>query len=74
MIKITQEFEREQEAANSLKTVDYWCSLYDLDNWLREEVKYNNNLSDATNDAYDEVRNKLRNIMDRHGVNLLDYD
>lgn len=74
MIKITQEFDNERDASNSLKTVDYWCSLYDLDDWLRTETKYNNNLSDDTYNAYDEVREKLRNIMDRHGVNLLDYD
>ena len=74
MIKITQEFEREQEAVNSLKSSDYWCSLFDLDEWLREEVKYNNDLSGDTYDAYDKVREKLREIMDRHGVNLLDYN
>jgi len=73
MIKITQEFEREQEAANSLKTVDYWCSLFDLDEWLREQVKYNNDLSVDEYDTYDRTREKLRDIMDRHGVNLMDY-
>jgi len=74
MIKIIQEFDNEREASNSLRTVDYWCSLYDLDEWLRSEVKYNNNLSENTADSFDKVREKLRNIMDRHGVNLLDYD
>ena len=74
MIKITQEFDNEREASNSLKSSDYWCSLFDLDEWLREEVKYNNDLSGDTYDAYDKVREKLREIMDRHGVNLLDYE
>jgi len=74
MIKITQEFEFERDASNSLKTTNYWSSLYDLDDWLRTEIKHNNNLSEDTYDAYEEVREKLRNIMDRHGVSLLDYD
>jgi len=71
MIKITQEFETEQEAKVSLSATDYWCSLYDLDNWLRNECKYND-LSADEYDSYDRVRSKILSIMDSHGVNLLD--
>ena len=74
MIKITQEFETERDAINSLNAEDYWCSLYDLDEWLRSETKYNDNLSDDAYYTYDKVREKLREIMDGHGVNLLDYN
>jgi len=74
MIKVTQEFETERDVKNQLSATDYWCSLFDLDEWLREQVKYNNDLSGDTYDAYDKVREKIRDIMDRHGVNLLDYD
>ena len=73
MIKITQEFDNNRDASNSLKAVDYWASLFDLDEWLREQVKYSH-LTSETYDAYDKVREKINSIMDRHGVNLLDYD
>jgi|LWDU01.1.fsa_nt_gi hypothetical protein len=72
MIKITQEFETEQEAKVSLSALDYWCSLYDLDDWLRNECKHNNDLSVDEFDSYDRVRSKILSIMDSHGVNLLD--
>jgi len=74
MIKITQEFDNNRDASNSLKAVDYWASLFDLDEWLREQVKYNNSLSSDAYDAYDKVREKLREKMESNGVNLLDYN
>jgi len=73
MIKITQEFDNERDAKNALSSADYWVSLYDLDDWLRSELKYSH-LTSETYDAYDKVREKINSIMDRHGVNLLDYD
>ena len=71
MIKITQEFETEQEAKVALSATDYWCSLYDLDQWLRNECKHNDLSNDEYN-AYDNVREKIHSVMETHGVNLLD--
>ncbi len=74
MIKVIQEFETEREAKAALSASDYWCSLYDLDEWLRAECKHNNNLSVDEYDTYDRTRTKLREIMEEHSVNLLDYE
>lgn len=74
MIKITQKFETEQEARNALAASQYWCSLFDLDEWLRGEVKHGTDNTEDVEYIYNEVREKLREIMDRNGVNLLDYE
>ncbi len=74
MITITQEFETEREARGALSASNYWCSLFDLDEWLRQQIKHNVDLSDDQEIAYNRVRVELREIMDNNGVNLLDYE
>ena len=74
MIKITQEFETESEAKGALSAPAYWSSLFELDEWLRQEIKHNVTLTDDQEVAYNEVRVKLREIMDSNGVNLLDME
>lgn len=53
-----------------LHGVDFYFSLWDLDQWLREQTKYVVGLSQDTYDAYETVRDKIREIMNNHGVNL----
>lgn len=74
MITVTQEFETEREARGALSASNYWCSLFDLDEWLRQEIKHNVTLTDDQEIVYNDVRVKLREIMDSNGVNLLDYE
>ena len=74
MITITQEFETEREARGALSASSYWCSLFDLDEWLRQQIKHNVDLTDDQEIAYNRVRVELREIMDNNGVNLLDYE
>ena len=73
MIKITQEFETEQEAKNALSAFGYWNSLYELDDWLRSQCKYNNDLSEDTYPAYDRVRELIHATMESNAVDLMDY-
>lgn len=49
---------------------DFYFTLWDLDQWLREQTKYVVGLSQDTYDAYETVRDKIREIMNNHGVNL----
>ncbi len=50
---------------------DFLTSLWDLDQWLRGQVKYNPEAqSEDVLDAYDIVRDKIREFMDDNGVNL----
>jgi len=74
MIKITQEFETESEARGALSASNYWCSLFDLDEWLRQQIKHDVDLTDDQEIIYNDVRVKLRDIMDSNGVNLMDYE
>jgi len=55
----------------ALHGLDFLCSLWDLDEWLRGEIKYNAEGKPSEEiDAYDKVRDQLREIMNNHGVNL----
>jgi len=62
----------EEEARGINNWRNYYLSLWDLDQWLRSQVKYNNDLSHDTADAYDRVRDMLRDYMDGHGCSLED--
>ena len=50
----------------------YWLCLWDLDNWLRGLLKYDETLGEENAKQYQEVRDKLREIMEDHGVSLED--
>jgi len=72
MIEIRQSFETNQEAKVAMNYHEYFNVLYELDDWLRTQMKYHPNLSGDTYDAYDECRDKLRGFMEANGVSLLD--
>jgi hypothetical protein len=42
--------------------------IWDLDQFFRDELKYNDKLSDAMADAYDKAREKIREITSDHDV------
>jgi hypothetical protein len=60
---------REYALAN--KGSDLSCILWDLDQWLRSETKYQE-LDEKTYEAYDKVRNQLREIMSEHSLTFND--
>jgi hypothetical protein len=49
---------------------DFYLALWDLDQWLREQIKYAEGLSQDTYDAYETVRDKIREIMSEHHVDF----
>ena len=55
----------------AVHAADYFFALWDLDGWLRSQMKYET-LSDDTYDAYDLARKQLCHFMDMHGVDLSD--
>ena len=64
-----EEYDEIQEALNGWK----WASVcYDLDQWLRSEVKYNENNTGAQIEAYEAVRERLREIMQEWKLNFED--
>ena len=48
----------------------YRLALWDLDQYLRSETKYNDALDDKTYEAYDSVRTKLREFMHEHNISF----
>jgi hypothetical protein len=48
----------------ALDGLDWYCVVWDLEAWLRNEVKYNyKKHDDSTLDAFDIVRQKIREYM-----------
>ena len=50
---------------------DYFITLFNLDNWLREQMKYQDLPADVY-DTYDLVRKQMYHFMDYNGVSLDD--
>lgn len=59
----------EAKAVNSYK--EYFFSLWDLDQWLRNELKHKE-LPENVDVAYDTIRDKIREIMDEYNCSLDD--
>ena len=47
---------------------------YDLDDWLRDEVKYNDKLTEERLNAYETVREKLHQLANDSGVSNLIFE
>jgi hypothetical protein len=58
-------------AFNGLK---YLICLWELDQWFRNQVKYepNEKVSEEKKDAFDEARDRIREIMSEESVSLED--
>jgi hypothetical protein len=73
-MKATLEFnfpddQQEYELANN--GLNFWRVLYELDNELRAKTKYApDDLPQDKYDAYQEIRDKLHELMNEHNINL----
>lgn len=45
-------------------------AVWEIDQWLRSEVKYNDNLSEEQYKIYDSTRDKIRDILGESGLTL----
>jgi hypothetical protein len=53
------------------KGVDLYLTLWDLDQYLRNKIKHNSdNLSEEVLEAFDEVRDVIRDILNNHSCSL----
>ncbi len=60
-----------QDFYMALHGSDFYFSLWDIDQYLRNQSKYNpDNLSGKQLDAVDKVREELHEIMSEHGVDF----
>ena len=49
---------------------NYYSALWDFDQFLRSEIKYNEELNETEYDYAEKLREKLREIMDDNNVKL----
>lgn len=73
MSKIILEFNGDEEAEDARIALDGYkwkLAMWDLDQHLRAEVKYNEKLPEDVADAYDSVREKVREILESYNLNL----
>lgn len=64
---------REDELDDARTALDGWkwkSAMWELDQWLRGEIKYNEKLSGETDDAYQAVRDKIREILNDDNLNM----
>ena len=50
----------------------YYCALWEMDQWLRSQVKYNESLTDEQHDTYQKCREQLRECMSDNDVSFND--
>jgi hypothetical protein len=82
MAKIILEFDSLEEAEDARTALDGWkwkMAMWDLDQKLRSTVKYEASLvnpsekaTDAEIDVADKIRDEMREILNGHGLNLVD--
>ena len=60
---------RFKDAVNGTKWKE---SMNELDNWLREQIKYNSNISEETYEAFDQCREKIIEIVRENNLSLYD--
>jgi hypothetical protein len=73
MAKITLEFDSIEEADDARDALDGYkwkLAMWDLDQSLREQIKYNDKLPSKTAEVYEEVRDKIREILSSYNINL----
>ena len=73
MAKIILEFdsvEEKDDARDALDGYKWKLSMWDLDQHLRSELKYNEKISGETDAAYEAVREKIREILSSYNINL----
>jgi hypothetical protein len=71
MAEIILKFDSIEEAEDARTAIDGWRwkhSVWDLDQHLRSEIKYNQSLSDETYKAYESIRDKIREILNDNNL------
>ena len=64
MARYTVSTSDRNEALQIMKATTYLIALWDLDQWLRSEIKYSNK------NEYQPVRDELYNILENNGISL----
>jgi len=70
--KLTFDLPEEQSEFNfATQGSDWWMVCWDMDQWLRSELKHpSDDMSKDTYQAYEECRNQLREFINERSLNL----
>lgn len=71
-VQLVFELPQEQEEYDyAINGINYSSVLWDFDQYLRSKIKYESEkLSEETLSVYEDLRDKLHEIMQAHDVNL----
>lgn len=74
-MRITLTFSEDEqvEARNALNGSKWMLSMWELDQWLRGEAKYNETRSEKEIDFIYEIREKIRDQLNENGINFNDF-
>ena len=73
MGKVIFEFDSNEEAEDIRTALDgykYKLVIWDLDQHLRAEIKYNEKLPSEVAEAYENLRDKLREFLNDYSINI----
>lgn len=73
MAEIILKFDSVEEAEDARTALDGWRwknAMWELDQHLRAELKYNEKISGETDKAYENIRQKIREILTDHNLNI----
>ena len=71
-MKITLEFKDEdaEEALTALDGYKWKLAVWDLDQYLRSEIKYNADLTEQAYEALEDCRTKIVRLLDEYNLKL----
>ena len=71
-MKITLEFKDEdaEEALTALDGYKWKLAMWDLDQYLRSEIKYNADLTEQAYEALEDCRTKIVRLLDEYNLKL----
>lgn len=69
-IKLELHFDTELECIDLLKSSAYKMALYDIQNYLRSEMKYNESLTDSNYELMTNINNRFFEILADNNINL----
>lgn len=71
-MKITLTFNEEEqvEAMQALNGSKWMCAMWELDQWLRGEAKYNDKLTEKEIDLIYEVRDRIQQELNENGLHF----
>lgn len=75
-MKVIIEFTDEDAASDAQVALDGWkyrAAIWEIDQHLRNEVKYNEQLPSEVGEAYEKLRDKIREILSDSNLTMEQY-